>query len=50
MWVCCILIEHNDLLGYIKDYRLWILSGVLILYGLLYSFLHKDLEMDSDDI
>lgn len=40
---------HNDL-GYLKDYGEWVLSGVLILYGLLYSFLHKDLEIDDDDI
>ena len=40
---------HNDL-GYLKDYVEWILSGVLILYGLLYSFLYKDLEIDDDDI
>lgn len=39
---------NNDL-GYLKDYGEWILSGVLISYGVLYSYLHNYLEIDSAD-
>lgn len=38
---------HNDL-GYLKDYGEWILSGVLISYGVLYSYLHNYLEIEDD--
>lgn len=40
--------EPNDL-GYFKDYGNWILSLCLILYGVLYTFLYHDLEIEEDD-
>ena len=32
----------DDELGYLRDYGQFILSGILVCYGILYSFLCKD--------
>lgn len=32
----------DDELGYLKDYGHWIMSGVLIYYGIMYTILCND--------
>jgi hypothetical protein len=38
----------GDELGYLRDYGHWILSGVLIFYGLLVSYLCTIYEIDHE--
>lgn len=37
----------NDL-GYLKDYGPWIMSGILIVYGILCTILCKDYEATDE--
>lgn len=35
-------------LGYLRDYGHWIISGILIIYGILYTYLSKEYESIDD--